>query len=99
MAEADEHAEDQSSSGCPAHPQPVANCRGCGTNPRARREQAQRKAAERERMAQQEWLREFFAEQERRVAASNPKALEMARQRARELARLGRTRRPNSSGS
>ncbi len=93
--EADEHAEDPPPSGCPEHPQPVGNCRGCGTNPRARREQAQREAAERERGTQQEWLREFFAEQERRVAETDPQALEMARQRVRELARLGRTRRSN----
>ncbi|MDH6624435.1 hypothetical protein M2271_002237 [Streptomyces sp. LBL] len=96
--EAQEHTEDPPSSGCPAHPQPAANCRACGTNPRALRERAQREAAEKERITQQEWLREFFAEQERRVAETDPKALEMARQRVRELARLGRTRRPNSRG-
>ncbi|MFF4802364.1 helix-turn-helix domain-containing protein [Streptomyces sp. NPDC001351] len=94
--EEDEQTGQQPASGCPAHPQPVDGCRGCGTNARARREQAQREAAERERMAQRAWLREFFAEQERRVADSDPVALEMARQRTRELARLGRARRPNS---
>ncbi|MFF4051919.1 helix-turn-helix domain-containing protein [Streptomyces chartreusis] len=83
--------------GCPVHPQPAANCRACGTNPRALRERAQREAAEQERLSQQEWLREFFAEQERRVAETDPQALKLARQRVRELARLGRTRRPNSS--
>ncbi|WP_369258871.1 helix-turn-helix domain-containing protein [Streptomyces sp. R35] len=93
-----EQAGDQPLSGCPAHPQPVVGCRGCGTNARARRERTQREAAERERMAQQAWLREFFAEQERRVAQSDPVALEMARQRVRELARLGRTRQANSAG-
>ncbi len=94
--EGDGHADEPPSSGCPAHPQRVANCRACGTNPRARREQAQREAAEKERISQQEWLRAFFAEQEQRVAATDPHALEMARKRARELARLGRTRRLNS---
>ncbi|MFK0279812.1 helix-turn-helix domain-containing protein [Streptomyces sp. NPDC090499] len=93
---ADEPAEERSPSGCTKHPQPAANCRGCGTNPRVRREQERREAAERERIAQQEWLREFFAEQERRVAQSDPVALEMARQRTRELARMGRTQRTNS---
>ncbi|MFE7276861.1 helix-turn-helix domain-containing protein [Streptomyces sp. NPDC057623] len=94
--EPDEHTEEQSLSGCPVHPQPAANCRACRTNPRARREQARREAAEKERATQQEWLREFFAEQERRVAETDPQALEMARKRVRELARLGRARRANS---
>ncbi|MEU0722896.1 helix-turn-helix domain-containing protein [Streptomyces sp. NPDC006140] len=81
--------------GCPKHPVPVGNCRGCGTNPRAGREQARKEAAAREHVAQQEWLREFFAEQQRRVAETDPQALEMARQRVRELARMNR-RRPNT---
>lgn len=97
-AEPDEQAEGLPHGGCPKHPQPVANCRGCGTNPRAGREQAQREAAERERNAQQEWLRQFIAEKERRVAETDPQALEAARQRAKDLARLGR-RRPNGRGT
>lgn len=78
--------------GCAKHAEPVGNCRGCGTNPRAEREEERREAADRERRVQRDWLREFFAEQERRVARSNPQALEMARQRTRELARMGRER-------
>ncbi|MGW2320155.1 hypothetical protein [Streptomyces sp. NPDC001680] len=80
----------QSPSGCPKHPQPVGNCRGCGTNPRAGREQARREAVGREHAAQQERLREFFAEQERRVAQTDPQALQAARQLVRDLARRGR---------
>ncbi|MGI5399174.1 helix-turn-helix domain-containing protein [Streptomyces sp. CA-135486] len=82
--------------GCPKHAEPVSNCRGCGTNPRAGREQARREAADREHRQQQDWLRQFFAEQERRVAATDPQALEMARQRVRELARMGREEGANS---
>ncbi|WP_328747164.1 hypothetical protein OHT57_16520 [Streptomyces sp. NBC_00285] len=77
---------------CAKHAEPVGNCRGCGTNPRAEREEERREAADREHRVQQDWLREFFAEQERRVAQSDPQALEMARQRTRELARMGRER-------
>ncbi|WP_107418115.1 helix-turn-helix domain-containing protein [Streptomyces sp. CB03238] len=82
--------EDQQPGGCPKHPEPVGNCRGCGTNPRAGREQARREAAASEHASQQQWLREFFAERARRVARSDPQAEEMARKRVRELARLGR---------
>ncbi|MGV9272353.1 helix-turn-helix domain-containing protein [Streptomyces griseosporeus] len=81
---------------CPKHAEPVGNCRGCGTNPRAGREEARREAADREHREQQDWLREFFAEQERRVAQTDPQALEMARRRTRELARMGRERMANS---
>ncbi|WP_177235256.1 hypothetical protein [Streptomyces sp. MUSC 14] len=84
-------------SGCLKHPEPVGNCRGCGTNPRAGREQARRDAAEREHAAHQQWLREFFAEQKRRVAESDPQALQEARQHVRELARAGRTRRTDQT--
>ncbi|MFJ2198998.1 helix-turn-helix domain-containing protein [Streptomyces violaceusniger] len=86
----------QQRAGCPKHAEPVANCRGCGTNPRAGREEARREAADREHRAQQDWLREFFAEQERRVAETDPQALEMARQRVRDLARMGREKGGNS---
>ncbi|WP_406349608.1 hypothetical protein OHB10_32285 [Streptomyces sp. NBC_01597] len=86
----------QQRAGCPKHAEPVANCRGCGTNPRAGREEARREAADREHRGQQDWLREFFAEQERRVAETDPQALEMARQRVRDLARMGRERAANS---
>jgi hypothetical protein len=80
----------QQGTGCPRHAEPVGNCRGCGTNPRAGREEKRREAADREHRVQRDWLREFFAEQERRVAQSDPQALAMARQRTRELARMGR---------
>lgn len=93
--EPDGVGEEQPSSGCTKHPQPVGRCRGCGTNPRAGREQAQREAASREHTSQQQWLREFFAEQERRVGETDPEALAMARQRTKELARLGRSSGPN----
>ncbi|MFD8379126.1 helix-turn-helix domain-containing protein [Streptomyces sp. NPDC059679] len=94
--EPDGDAEGQPPSGCPHHPRSAGNCRGCGTNPRAVREQARRKAAEKERASQQEWLRGFFAEQQRRVAETDPQALEMARQRTRDLARMGRASSRNS---
>ncbi|WP_261951680.1 helix-turn-helix domain-containing protein [Streptomyces nigrescens] len=86
----------QQRASCPKHAEPVANCRGCGTNPRAGREEARREAVGREHRDQQDWLREFFADQQRRVAETDPAALEMARQRARELARMGRERGANS---
>ncbi|MER8002081.1 helix-turn-helix domain-containing protein [Streptomyces sp. NPDC095613] len=82
--------------GCSKHPQPVVSCRGCGTNPRAGREEARRQASEDEHASQQQWLREFFAEQERRVAETDPEALAMARQRVRDLARMSRRTVPNS---
>ncbi|MFF2650423.1 helix-turn-helix domain-containing protein [Streptomyces sp. NPDC058045] len=82
--------------GCPKHEQPVANCRGCGTNPRAGREEARRGEADRAHRGQQEWLREFFAEQERRVAGTDPAAVEEARQRVRALSRMGREKFHNS---
>ncbi len=81
---------------CPKHAEPVANCRGCGTNPRAQREEARREAVDREHRDQQEWLRQFFDDQQRRVAETDPEALQMARQRARDLARMGREKRANS---
>ncbi|MDT9689550.1 hypothetical protein Q5762_14620 [Streptomyces sp. P9(2023)] len=87
---------EQQPGGCPKHPEPVGNCRGCGTNPRAGREQARRDAIQGEHASQQQWLREFFAERARRVAASDPQAEEMARKRVRELARMGRERGPNT---
>ncbi|MEU4028104.1 helix-turn-helix domain-containing protein [Streptomyces anulatus] len=80
----------QQRTGCAKHTEPVNNCRGCGTNPRAGREEARREAVDREHRSQQDWLQEFFAERARRVEQSDPQALEMARQRTRELARMGR---------
>lgn len=85
--------EGTSARGCPHHSAPVGNCRGCGTNPRAGREEVRRESAAVQHDAQQQWLREFFAEQARRVADTDPQALAMARQRAKELARMGRTER------
>lgn len=69
--------------GCPRHERPVANCRGCGTNPRAGREQARREAAAGEHRSQQEWLREFLAEQQRRRAEADDGAVAKARAQAR----------------
>ncbi|MER7047967.1 helix-turn-helix domain-containing protein [Streptomyces jumonjinensis] len=94
--EPDGRAEPAGGPRCPKHREPVANCRGCGTNPRAGREQARRRADDAKHRAQQEWLRQFFEEQQRRVAATDPQALEMARQRAMELARMGRGSKPDS---
>lgn len=86
----------QQRAGCAKHAEPVNNCRGCGTNPRAGREEARREAVDREHRGQQDWLREFFAEQERRVEQTDPQALEMARQRTRELASMGREKGANT---
>ncbi len=86
----------QQRASCPKHGQPVANCRGCGTNPRAGREAAQREAVGREHRGQQEWLREFFTEQQRRVAETDSQAVEEARQRVRALNRMGREKFYNS---
>ncbi len=85
--------------GCPKHPSPARNCRGCGTNPRAEREQQRRDEAEQDHSAQQEWLREFFEAQQRRLADSDPATLEAARKRTRELARIGRTQGANARTS
>ncbi|MFJ2202717.1 helix-turn-helix domain-containing protein [Streptomyces violaceusniger] len=87
---------EQQRASCPKHAAPVANCRGCGTNPRAGREEARREAADREHRGQQDWLREFFAEQERRVAETDPQAVEEVRQRVRALSRMGREKFHNS---
>ncbi|MFE2289819.1 helix-turn-helix domain-containing protein [Streptomyces sp. NPDC059452] len=81
---------------CPKHEQPVANCRGCGTNPRAGRDEARREEVDRAHRGQQEWLREFFAEQERRMSGTDPAAVEEARQRVRALSRMGREKFHNS---
>jgi len=89
-------AESPPPTGCPKHPTPVGNCRGCGTNPRAGREQARRQEAEQVHASQQQWLRDFFEEQQRRVADSDPTALEMAMKATRELARMGRSQGANS---
>lgn len=86
----------QQRAGCPKHQQPVANCRGCGTNPRAGREETRREEVDRAHRGQQEWLREFFAEQERRVAGTDPVAVAEARQRVRALSRIGREKFHNS---
>ncbi len=50
----------------------------------------------REHRGQQDWLRDFFDEQERRVADTDPQALELARKRVRDLARVGREMGANS---
>ena len=86
----------QQRAACPKHAEPVRNCRGCGTNPRAGREEERREAAGREHRGQQDWLRDFFDEQERRVADTDPQALELARKRVRDLARVGREMGANS---
>ncbi|MFE0257302.1 helix-turn-helix domain-containing protein [Streptomyces sp. NPDC059010] len=94
----DGQAEGEPPPGCPKHPVPVGNCRGCATNPRAGRDQARREAAAREHASQEQWLRDFLAEQRRRVAETDPQALETARRRARELARAARTRHNSPDG-
>ncbi|WP_405526814.1 hypothetical protein OG426_30540 [Streptomyces canus] len=80
--------------GCSRHPVPAANCRACGTNPRAGREARERGRAEAERQAQQEWLRDYQKDlaTARRVAQERPEEVEAARLAARQAARQGRER-------
>ncbi|MCX4858309.1 hypothetical protein [Streptomyces canus] len=78
--------------GCSRHPVPAANCRACGTNPRAGRAVRERDRAEAERQAQQEWLRDYQKDlaMARRVAQERPEDVEAARLAARQAARQGR---------
>ncbi|MFB6759728.1 hypothetical protein ACFIN9_26610 [Streptomyces noursei] len=89
---------DEPASGCPKHARPAGNCRACGTNPRALREQQQHKTEQLARDAQRRWLDAFLSEQARRVADSDPTAVEEARREAYEQARSGRERGPNVHG-
>lgn len=91
---AGEPGEAEAETACPRHSRPAANCRGCGTNPRAGREQRRRREAAQEHTTQQSWLRQFVADQERRIAETDPEAVRLARARAQELARQGRTQGP-----
>ncbi|MFF9478052.1 helix-turn-helix domain-containing protein [Streptomyces sp. NPDC014733] len=76
---------------CPRHPvQPARSCRGCGTNPRAGREEAERHARSQEHADEQERLRAFVEDQAQRMAQRDSVAVGEARQQARELARKGR---------
>lgn len=81
--------------GCPKHTvAPAANCRGCGTNPRAGRAAVaeQRKAADlRAEQQKMHALRADLEEAARRVE-ERPEDVEAARQAAREAARAGRAR-------
>ncbi|WP_324787005.1 hypothetical protein [Streptomyces sp. H51] len=80
--------------GCQRHPVPAANCRACGTNPRAGRAARERDKAEAERQAQEEWLRSYQEELARakRVAQERPQDVAAARLAARQAAREGRER-------
>ncbi|MFD7769876.1 hypothetical protein [Streptomyces sp. NPDC059787] len=78
--------------GCPKHPAPAANCRACGTNPRAARAARERDKAEAERQAQEQWLRGYQKDlaMARRTAQERTEEVEAARQAARQAAREGR---------
>ncbi|MGW2700849.1 hypothetical protein [Streptomyces sp. NPDC001340] len=79
---------------CPKHPSPAANCRACGTNPRAARAARERDKADADRQADQDWLRGFQEDlaRARRVAQERPGDVAAAAQLARQLAREGRER-------
>ncbi|MFE2578846.1 hypothetical protein [Streptomyces sp. NPDC059378] len=79
---------------CPRHSTPAANCRACGTNPRAARAAQERDRADAERHADQVRLRDLQADlaQARRVAQERPEDVARAAQLARQLAREGRER-------
>lgn len=81
-------------SGCPKHTRPAANCRSCGTSPRARREAQRRAMAEADRRDAEDWVRAFADEQrERRQRIdSEPVAVAEAFKAAKDIARAARTR-------
>ncbi|REE61463.1 hypothetical protein BX257_4042 [Streptomyces sp. 3212.3] len=81
--------------GCPKHTAaPAANCRGCGTNPRAGRAAVaeQRKAAAHRAEQQQMHALRADLEEAARRAEERPEDVEAARLAAREAARAGRSR-------
>ncbi|MFF3406673.1 hypothetical protein ACFYW8_10735 [Streptomyces sp. NPDC002742] len=87
--------------GCPKHPVAAANCRACGTNPRAARAAQERERAEADRETEQGWLRGFQADldEARRVRQERPEDVEAARLLARQLARQGREKTRNGNAS
>ncbi|MFB6640250.1 helix-turn-helix domain-containing protein [Streptomyces chartreusis] len=80
--------------GCTAHPHGrAANCRGCGTNPRARRAAAvRRQAAGREHQDTQLWLQALRVRREEVERQERTGTLDGARRAAREAAREGARR-------
>ncbi|MGW7237070.1 helix-turn-helix domain-containing protein [Streptomyces sp. NPDC054804] len=83
--------------GCAAHPDsPAANCRGCGTSPRALRDSAtareKREKDERARSRDRRWFQEDQARRARAAELEAEGALEGPRQAAREALRRGRPR-------
>lgn len=83
--------------GCAAHPDsPAANCRGCGTSPRARRAaataQEKREKDERARSRDRRWFQEDQARRARAADLEAQGALEGPRQAAREALRRNRPR-------
>lgn len=83
--------------GCAAHPDsPAANCRGCGTSPRARRDAAEvqekREKDKRARSRDRHWFQEDRARRARAAELEAQGALEGPRQAAREALRRGRPR-------
>ncbi len=84
-------------SGCVAHPDsPAANCRGCGTSPRARRAAAEaqekRERDERARSRDRRWFQEDRARRARAAELEAQGALDGPRQAAREAFRRSRPR-------
>ncbi|WP_432033672.1 helix-turn-helix domain-containing protein [Streptomyces antibioticus] len=84
-------------SGCAAHPDSTAaNCRGCGTSPRARRTaavaQEKRERDERARSRDRRWFEEDRARRARAAELEAQGALEGPRQATREALRRNRPR-------
>ncbi|TWE16951.1 hypothetical protein FB465_1946 [Kitasatospora atroaurantiaca] len=86
--------EQQEASGCPKHPSPAANCRGCGTNARAERERNRRALADADRRNDEEWVRAFMRDQRdrRQRIESEPTRVAEALEEAKRVARAARTR-------
>lgn len=85
---------------CSRHRVPAANCRACGTNPRAARAGRERDKADAERQAQQDWLRDYQRDlaMARRAAEERPEDVEAARLAARQAAREPRPE-PRGAGA
>lgn len=91
------HPDSPAASGCVAHPDfPAANCRGCGTSPRARRAAAaareKREKDERARRRDRLWFEEDRARRARAAELEARGALEGPRQAVREALRGGHRR-------
>lgn len=87
--------------GCAAHPDsPAANCRGCGTSPRARRAvaaaQKKQEKDERGRGRDRRWFEEDRARRARAAQLEAQGALDGPRRSAREALRRGRLRGDNA---